>query len=643
MAVFLADPTQGADMKFHPRIRATTLALLASASSITLAQAETLTVTDITVEGEDGFKLVVPTVEATDANLDEAAIRALFTANFTDSAERLATLDAAAIRIPELTMTYDVANPRSGSSVPTTVTYRNVELSGVSGGIAESAALGEIAIAGVEDSVISIGRMSTEALDIGAILGFYGFGPATGGDEMKPVYRNFAVEGGSIKSPMLNCTIEGATVGEFSARPLKGTFTELMRYAAELDAAETSGAAPSPEALLAVVNYYTDLLTAFQSSPMEFGGFECSGTDGTGFSFNLSSGGANIGGYEPGIYPAITLNEFRMEVPDEGWFAFDNFTWKAMDLNAAIEAVTAAGSDISAAWFEQNWRKLIPAFEGLSLSGLRMDVPENGGRIVAGIGAFDVSLADYVNGIPSHISTSASGVTAALPQTAETAPLRALGIETLDLGFDLAAHWDEPTKTISIEKLALAGADLGGITLSATLANAGPELFSADEQVATVAAAALTVTELTIDIDNDGFVPLLIAAAAAEQNTPPEAFHVALSGMAQAMPLALLGPSPDSVKVGEAIGKFLRGAPGLSITLTAADPRGIGLAELMAAENDPSVLKDKVKVAATASGEIQPFTYPELPAPGEAIAPAPATPTPEAPATREQEKEMTKN
>ena len=148
-----------------------------------------------------------------------------------------------------------------------------------------------------------------------------------------------------------------------------------------------------------------------------------------------------------------------------------------------------------------------------------------------------------------------------------------------------------------------------------------------------------------------GALALADAAAAAEEATP-EVFHIVMAGMAQAMPLAMLG-GREALRVSEALGAFVRGAPNLTITLTSTDPKGIGLAELMAAEDNPALLRDKVTVTAEASGEPVPFVWPEIaPAPEPQItmepapeaAPAdPADAAPDAPSPRAEEKSNVKN
>ena len=71
----------------------------------------------------------------------------------------------------------------------------------------------------------------------------------------------------------------------------------------------------------------------------------------------------------------------------------------------------------------------------------------------------------------------------------------------------------------------------------------------------------------------------------AEEKQPPQSFQIVAAGMAQALPLAMLGGTPDAVQLSNALGKFMAGTSNLTLTLTSTDPRGIGLAELMAAED----------------------------------------------------------
>jgi len=594
-------------------------AMLTSAclpASVVLA--ETATIAGIAVEGSGGFKLTVPTVETTDASLSEEAIRAIFAGDFAGTAGELASLDAASIRIPEIRIEYDLP-AAGGATQKSTVIYRDLELTEVADGVAESASVGGAEVQAGDGSIWTFGRMSSGLFDIGGILGFYGLGDKAAGSEIKPVYADFVFDGVQVASPEFNCEVGAARTAEFSARPLQHSFQEMLVLAQQLEARETAGEQPAPEAVAGMIAFYLDFLTAFRSSPTEFDGFDCAGMDTKGTPMQISSGAMTMGGFEPGTYPEIALNDFRIDVENDGWMEFANFTWKAMDFNTAIAALKNADTDLDEAWFAANWRKLIPIFDGLSVSGFGMDIPdeENAGqRIQASVGAFDIALGDYRNGIPAQLALTASDIEVAVPPEAagvSGVELADFGIDKLDLDYDVALQWDEATQTIAVERFALAGADMGSVQLSGTLGNATTDLFSEDIGKAAAASQRLTIKDLQIEIVDAGLSAVIITLAAKEEHQEPAAFRAVLSGLAQALPLAMLGTTEEAMSLGTALRAFIDSRPNLRLTLTAKDPAGISLADLEAFEKDPSALSGKVSIVAEASGEPRPeaVTEPE--------------------------------
>jgi hypothetical protein len=619
-------------MNFVPRFRALAIAALSTVSLPAIALAQSVTVTDIAIDG-GSFDVSIPTIEVTGSDLDEAAIRAIFSGTIKDAATALATIDADAIAIP--TMTITSVQSSAGIEIKSTATYSGFELTGITDGVASSATLASTestteSPAPTGTITMTMGRMSAGLFDLGAFAGFYGYAEPT--DEYSPVYADFAVDGMTMSGPQFSCTVGPVSAEEFRLRPLKVTIDDLMKFTAELQAAENGDTMPSPEAMKAAITYYIDLLTAFESSPTVVDGLDCSAIDEKGKPVTIDGGALTIGGFQPGIYPDISMAGLRVEVADDGWIEFDDFTWKEMDLNGPIEVLRDNLDNLDAAWFDANWRRLIPDLAGLSIEGFAADVPSDGTaqpRVQLSVASFDVSLADYVNGIPSTIASHATDVAVSAPPEAQ-AMLTALGVEKLNMGYNLALKWDEPTRTIAVEDLTVTGDQFGTISLSGTLGNAGPELFAPTNEIAMAAAMSMTVKELTVSIDNQGFVPAIIAAAAAEQKAPPEALHLAFTGMAQAMPLALLGASEDAKGLSTALGAFFAGAPRINVTITAVDPNGIGLPELMAAQENPALLQGKVTIVAAAEGEPVPFVFPDLSGvvmqdatPGAVIAPEP--------------------
>lgn len=609
-------------------------------ASVVLAQSAT--VTGITVEGEGGFKLTVPTVETTGASLDEAAIRAIFSGDFAGTAGELADLDAASIRIPEIRVEYDLPGANGTAAQKSSVVYRDLELVDVAAGVAKSASVAGAEVKAPDGISWTFGSMSMGMLDIGGILGFYGLGGKAASTGIAPVYNDFVFNGMQITSPEFNCDVGAARVAEFSARPLRSSFQDMMVLAGQLEAQQAAGEKPAPEAVAGMIASYVDFLTAFKSSPTDFEGFTCAGKDDTGKAMEIKSGAITMAGFEPGTYPEIALNDFRVDVVDDGWLKFDNFTWKSMDFTSAIATLQAAGTKLDEAWLTANWRKLLPSLEGLSLAGFGMDVPDldnPGERIQASVGAMDVTLGEYRNGIPAQVALSASDIAVTVPRKSG-AGLAALGIDEVDLDYDVALRWDEAVQSIIVERFAISSGKMGSIQLSGTLGNASAELFSEDPAKAVRALDALTLKDVQIDIVDDGLSSVVIALAAKEQKQPPEAFRAVLSGLAQAMPLAALGPNQESMALGIALRSFIDGRPNLSVTLTSKDPAGIGLAELQAFEKDPSSISGKVSITAEASGEPRPMPV-ATPVP-EPEASSESSTTSSEPSSRQEEKLGTK-
>jgi hypothetical protein len=596
-------------MKLTTRVAKRVLpAMLAAAMAsvclpASIAFADTVTVTEITHAVPGAFTLTVPSVVAVDSNLDEAQIRAIFTGDFSKTAASLASLEAASITIPELKVVYDLTG-EDGTKQTMEIFYKDIEMSDVSAGVAASSSVGSTIVNGSTGTTVTAGAVSTGLFNIAGLLGFYGLVSPGGASEMATVYEDFNFEGAELKSEEVTCEIGSVTMDEFKARPIKSSFAQFMTLAEEMGKDK-----PSPEAVKSFIGFSTDFLTAFESSPMEFSGFSCNGTDDKGKPVEISTGTVAVDGLKPGIYPQISIDDINIVAEGDSKVELGNFTSKAIDFNNAIAVVQNESGPIDEAWFQANYRKVIPGYEGFSISNAVIDVPDEsapGTRIQGSLGEFDLTLGDYRNGVPATISTSASDVTVTLPKDSAEDPVKslvAMGFETLNMGFSLAAHWEEDNQAIVIDDLTTWADDLGTVTLTGTIGNAPPELFSDNLDAAMMAAMGLTVKDINIDLEDAGIAGIALASAAKEQGQDVEAFKTALSGMAQGAALAILGGTAEAKGVSEALGAFIAGAPILSIALAAKNPAGVGMADFMAIQADPTALAKVMTITATASGE----------------------------------------
>lgn len=556
-----------------------------------------------TTTSSSGFTstLTIPTIAAIESTMDEAALRDALSGGFSRHADELAKLSAASITIP--TITLDMTVTTDGEARSSTVTYKDIMLTGVKDGVAASASIGSTETSSDTGS-FKLGRMSTSSLDIGAILALYSSVP--GGDAsqpMKTLYKDFSFEGGSLSAPEVSCTFGKVTTAEFDARPLKVSFAAMMEAAETMDKAKDD---PPPEAVATFVTFMTDIFQAFRSEPLNLDGLNCTGTGDDGKPFELGIGGVTMSGYQPGIYPAITIKDVKIASGTDS-VALGSATFKPTDLRGPIAEVEAQGANLSPAWLETNYRKLVPAFGGFSLSGLAVDVPDPekpDSRITANIADFDLSLSDYVNGIPTKISTKASGVDVPLPDESDdenVQMLKALGINRVNLGYEFSAAWDKATETIKVDKVSVSGADLGSFMVAAVIGNAAEQLFDVDPKVEGAAAMGVTLKSLILSANDAGIGDKLVPMLAEQQHQDPAQFRTQTAGVAEGAALQLLGSTDAARQLGAAVGDFIAGkAKSLTVTVTAKDQNGLTVPQLMQAGDNPALLSNAVEITGKA-------------------------------------------
>lgn len=541
----------------------------------------------------------IPTVIAVGSSMDETALRDVLTGGLGKHAGELATLSATSITIPEITLT--MSSKAGDASATSTVSYKDLVLSNVKNGVAESASIGS-ATSQTQEGTFTFGKMSTGLLDIGAILALYQMVPGGGPDApMKPIYKDFTWDGAKFETPEVSCDIGKIHTDEFDARPLRVSFGELMDASKQMEQAQT-GATPPPEAVGKVINFLTDVFQAFKSTPTSVGAINCSGKNKDGKDFTLGLGGVQMDGFSPGTYPAITLSDLNISAAD-GHIGLKSATFKSIDFSQPIAVLTAAGTDIAPAWFETNWRKIVPAWGGLSLSGLSVDVPDDknpGERVQVEMADFDLSLSDYLNGVPTKITSFAHGVAVPLPADSEddnAKMLKAIGITKINANYELAASWDRATQTVKVDKVSVSGNDLGSFLLTALAGNATEQLFNPDPQVEQAAAMGVTIKNITLTATDAGLGDKLVPLLAAQQHADPATYRTQLAGIAEGAALQMLGSTDAARALGVAVGDFLAGkTKSVSINVAAKDPNGISVPLLMQASNDPTVLASAVDI-----------------------------------------------
>ena len=547
------------------------------------------------------YSISIPSIDAVDSSVSNEDLADILSGNVAGHAEHLAALDATSISVPEIVVS--VSSQTGDEPKEATITFAGVMLGDVVDGKAGTVSIESIGMV-ADEATFDFGAMSAANLDIGGILGVYGLVDTGGQTELEVIYTDLVAEGGTLVSEEVSCTIGGVSGAEFKARPLKTSFGEMMAIA---QAMEDDPETVDPALMGKFLKMYADILTAFETSEVTFDGVDCEGTTDEGQAMTFAVAGMSMGGMSPGLYPSISMDGFNIVVDGDGSMALDNLTFKPMDLTTTIATLEGAPAEVDEAWLEANARGLIPAMEGFSLTGLDIDIPDPEApdtRIQAKVGAFDLSLASYLNGIPTDLDISADNIEAEIPEGSgdeSFEQLRALGITSVDAGFRVAAAWDAASETIVVEEASVTGADLAKGVIAALVGNATEDLFSLDTDAAMAAGMGMAVKTLDLTVTDAGLSDIILAVAAAEQGADPASLRPVFAGLAQGTVISMMAGAADAAKLGEAINAFVSGtAKTLNIGIEAKTDPGLGMMDFMEAEQDPTTLLGKVNISAEA-------------------------------------------
>ncbi len=553
---------------------------------------ETFTAPEVTVD--------IPEIVAVDSSVDEATLRKIFSGDPDGNVSALADLSASSIDIPELSILaqFEV----DGESSESTFTITDINLTDVTDGVAASASIGAMDISTDDRSSFTFGTLEVTDLSISALIGIHGL--AQGGDSgMQTLYSSFTSEGGTLTAPEAECTINEFSGSEVRVRPLSFSPAEFFTLVEQLDAA---GDEPPPELLGQALRMYAEVLTFVEAGPMSFGGYDCTFDEGQQFTVAIGAGEADA--FSAGQYPTVSLSDIEIDGGDEGYFTIGNFTVKGVDLNNVVAALEAAPDAVDETWLDANARRLIPEFGGLSIADVSIDIPDAeapGNSITGSLGLFDLTLGNYRNGIPADIAARLKNLMVDLPEDSEEESVQqliAMGITTIDAGFNLALAWNEATNTIDVGDISVSAENLATLALAGTITNATAGLFDLDLDKVEAAAMALAVSNLQLELDDAGLSDIIIDQVAAEQNATAADLRTVFAGVAQGTILGQLATAANAQQVAQAVSDFVKGtATTLRIELVAKEQPGVDLGDLLAAEDDPTALLEKVEVSAEAN------------------------------------------
>lgn len=554
--------------------------------------------------GSGSAQLRIPRLEVQGSSLSQAEITALFDPAQTGQLQqRIARLDAAAIRVPELRFEQTIP-AKDGQTLRQTVIYSNLTLDNVKAGKAAAMRVAR-ATAGVSDPntpvTFEFGAMSASDVDFGAMVDLFVGSGRPQDANARLLYRDFMLDGMTFSGPNDSAIDVGKVrLSAMKMRPLKEPITSMMEAVVAMS--KKPGGEPNDEDLTRIFGMYADILRAYEVGTMDIDGITMRGKDDKKRPVTVTVSKIHSEPYASGRSNGLMLQGIDMRVED-GTLKVAELSWKGGDFNPTIDGLTQPRDKPFKAWIAENWRQLIPSLNGYALSGIDIDVADRrraGQRIKGRLGAFDISLARYVTGIPSDIGLRVKNLALEVPNNPETQGLRALGYDKIDVSFGLAAKWDEPSQTIKVTDLSTDGASMGALAVTATFGNALKDLFSTNPSVMQGAALGLTAKDISLKLDNAGLFERVIEQTAQKQHRSAAEVRRELAASAALMIPTFLGGGESAQAVSSAVAKFFARPKSLSLTAKAKNPGGLGMLDLMMANGNPASLVPKLDITAKA-------------------------------------------
>lgn len=539
-------------------------------------------------------------IEFSGISSSRADIEALFSSTSTEPMEsRLKRIDAKKITIPEARVKQTI-----GKQTQTT-TYRNASFDDI--------VQGRIALALIETSatetsgaksnvLISTGRTSMSELDLPVLARLYETKADIASAPFIKVYGAFAIENMEFADNETSTTFKIARFGgrDLQGRPTKDSWTGTVGIMTEM-AERTDLSSDDQARLLPAI---ADLLDAFQIGLMEASGIEIStrGKDTSGLArINriAYTGGADTQS------PEVRWEGFEFSDKDNR-VKIDGFSLTGFSFRQTLDGLRNLQGKSFNDLDPTAMRSLIPTLGTLHLSGLNVDgtTKENGKKtkMQAALKGFELTADKPVNAVPTNIRIGIQNFTMALPPNSKDDGIKellALDYKNVDVSFLAAATWNEAASEIALSEVSFQGQEMGNVSLTGVIGNAGKDIFNADTALATVALLGAKAKALDLTVENKGLFERYMAKAAKEQKTTPESLRRTYAAAAAFVVPAMIGSSEQAQTLGQAIARFIAKPGKLTVNATPKDPSGLGIAEAVLLP-DPKAILDKLNVSAKA-------------------------------------------
>ena len=221
--------------------------------------------------------------------------------------------------------------------------------------------------------------------------------------------------------------------------------------------------------------------------------------------------------------------------------------------------------------------------------------------VKASLNSFQLQPREWKQAVPESLLVKLDGFslnTSEMPQKSFEL-FRNMGFNTLDLSGKLDFSYNSGRQTLSLNDLSFNADGIGSGEMSATIINAGSELFSGDKQAMLDAANQIGITKADMRYSDFGFIDKLFTYLAQNLNDNKhdlkkelyDDFYVVMTKS----PAMLLKDHEEAQKISSAFGAFAKKPGTLKISIKAKDDKGLTATDLETAlQNDLAGALNKV-------------------------------------------------
>ena len=542
-------------------------------------------------------------IEATGTAMSNDELAALLDVNSpAPLAERLEKFTAAAVTAPE------IEAEMSMGAMQQSVTYRDLKMLNIVKGKVGSFSVGAMEQTAKtpdgETMHIHVGAMSGDNIDIAGSVRFMTTARTDDNEPLAVVQESMVVDGYSVELEKSGVSFKIGTVTgrDLKMRPMKTPLKDFVALLSDKKAMEN----PDPETIARNAGMALDFVSCLEFGLLEARDITVKLPPG-GEVNSVKLGRFGVSGWADGKIGEYAFENFELDAPD-GHARFGEFALRGFNYKHVLDAVNEHLAQGIESFESADPRSFIPTLDQIAVAGVDLDVPDkkgagnsaNGKRITMALGKAEINGSNYLGGVPTSLNAAVDNFTMDIANSTDPQlkDFIAMGIKKFDMSAKVDLAWSEAAETLTLRQASGKMADIGAVTLTATLGNVSKEIFTGGKDEIEAAALGTLFKDADFRFENAGIVEKGLEMEAKKQKKTADALKKEAVGVAGAAIPAMLKNAPAAKDIAAAVIKFINSPKSFHIGAKSAD--GLGIADF-ALLNDPAALLKKLAVVASAN------------------------------------------